>query len=309
MRRDSGGVSKAEAVAVLGPLVAGHLRLVAVGAPVAVVAAGGDRRHVVQHPLAPGLGRETVGVEVVAPGVDVPRWPALLADPAAGALLVEGLRRYALLHPGAQPGLRHHPGVDALEPVIPPAAEVLQPVDRRAGLGLPGIGVGPRTDQATAGCGEVGDQARHRVGVAVGPAAHGIDRGLDVGVVLADRAVAPLGVAGLVLHPAGDQVGRVLQPLQPHLLPALADHLGVGRAQGEGGHGGAPVEVVVDQAAAHVVDVVGVAVIGRADRIDRLQRAAGASAATWRQLKPPQEIPIIPVAPVHQGCCASHSST
>ena len=32
-----------------------------------------------------------------------------------------------------------------------------------------------------------------------------------------------------------------------------------------------------------------------------------ASAATWSATKPPQEQPIIPTAPVHQGCAAAHS--
>ena len=35
----------------------------------------------------------------------------------------------------------------------------------------------------------------------------------------------------------------------------------------------------------------------------------GRRAATWSELKPPQEIPNIPVAPVHQGWAASQAST
>ena len=32
--------------------------------------------------------------------------------------------------------------------------------------------------------------------------------------------------------------------------------------------------------------------------------AGGRRAATWRLLKPPQEMPVMPTAPVHHGCCA-----
>ena len=37
--------------------------------------------------------------------------------------------------------------------------------------------------------------------------------------------------------------------------------------------------------------------------------AGGRSAATWRLLKPLQEMPIIPTAPVHHGCAASQAIT
>ena len=37
--------------------------------------------------------------------------------------------------------------------------------------------------------------------------------------------------------------------------------------------------------------------------------AGGRSAATWSALKPPQEIPVMPTAPVHQGCAASQAIT
>ena len=65
-----------------------------------------------------------------------------------------------------------------------------------------------------------------------------------------------------------------LQPLHPHLPPALADQCGVGRARGAGEHRRAPGEFLAQQAAAHVVDVVGVTVVCRAQRDHRPQRGA-----------------------------------
>ena len=37
--------------------------------------------------------------------------------------------------------------------------------------------------------------------------------------------------------------------------------------------------------------------------------AGGRRAATCRPLKPPHEMPIMPTAPVHQGCAASQAIT
>ena len=37
--------------------------------------------------------------------------------------------------------------------------------------------------------------------------------------------------------------------------------------------------------------------------------ASGRRAAIWSALKPPQDLPIIPTAPVHHGWAASHSMT
>ena len=37
--------------------------------------------------------------------------------------------------------------------------------------------------------------------------------------------------------------------------------------------------------------------------------AGGRRAATWSALKPPQELPIIPTAPVHHGWAASQAMT
>ena len=155
--------------------------------------------------------------------------------------------------------------------MVPPAQAFLQEADARARLGEMRIAVRPRPDQPLLRAGEAGEQPRDGVGVAVGPAADGIDGAGDVGVVLAHRAVLPERVAALVLQPVVDQQRLVLQPLQPHLAPALADQRRVRRMRLQREHGRGPGDVVDEHAAAHGVDVVGIAVVGRAQGDDGLQ--------------------------------------
>ncbi len=119
---------------------------------------------------------------------------------------------------------------------------------------------------------EIFHQAEYGGGVAVGPAADGEDGAGELAVILADRAMLPEGVAPLMLQPEGGEGLQDLQPLEPALLPVGADHGGIGRHAGDGEEGAAPIHVVGQQAAAHVVDVVGVAVDGRAAGDDGLQR-------------------------------------
>ena len=135
-----------------------------------------------------------------------------------------------------------------------------------------GIFVRPGADQALLRAAQAREQPRDRVGVAVRPAADRIHRALDGGEILAHRAVLPERVAPLMPQPVLDQERAVLEALEPHLPPALADQRRVRRARGIGEHHRRPGEVIGQQAAAHVVDVVGVAVVGRAQRDDRLQR-------------------------------------
>ncbi len=75
-----------------------------------------------------------------------------------------------------------------------------------------------------------------------------------------------------MLQPERRERHQVLDPRPPHLAPARADDLGIGRIGAVGQKDRAPLQVLVEQAAAHVVGVVGVAVVGRAERDDRLQR-------------------------------------
>ena len=200
------------------------------------------------------------------------RRPLRLGHPTTRDLGVTHRRRQRLLDPGAQHRLGHDAGVDALQPVVEPAGHLLQEAD--GGLGRPRLrpGVRPRADQALAGAGQAFQQSRDRVGVAVGPAADRVHRGLDVGVVLAHRALLPVGVAALMAQPVVDERRRFAHPLEPHLAPAVTDDLGIGRPGVPREHRRRPLQHVRADAAAVVVDVVGVAVVGRAQGHDGLQR-------------------------------------
>ena len=206
---------------------------------------------------------------------DARRGPDVLGDPAARALVVVGQRRHVLLHPDAQRRLVHDAGVDAAQPLVPPAHRLLQKADRRAGHAVVRKEVRPRPDQALLRALQAREQARDRVRVAVRPAADRIDRAADGAVVLADRAVLPVVVAPLVLHPERRERHEIVDPLAPHRAPAIADDLRIGRIGAVIEQDRAPLHVLVQQAAAHVVGVVGIAVVGRAQRDDRLQRLRG----------------------------------
>ena len=202
------------------------------------------------------------------------RGPAVLGHPASGVLGDEGRRRDVVLHPDAQHGLVHDAGVDALEPVVPEAQRFLQVADRRSRHDLVGKAVRPGSDQALARPGQAGQQAHDGGVVTVGPAADRVDRRFDRRVVLADRAVLPVGVATLVGKPGFGPVAVGGQALEPTLAPALGAHdLRVRRQRIEVQHGGSPGQhVEARDAAALVVHVVGVTVVGRHEGDDRLQR-------------------------------------
>ena len=217
------------------------------------------------------------GREVPRPLLRLRRRPRRLGHPAPGALRVMRGRRHVVLHPHAQPRLVHDPRLDALEVLVEPAQALLQEADRRAGFAVLREGVRPRADEALARAGQPLDQPRDRVAVAVGPAADRVHGDVDRLVVLAHRALAPVGVAALVGEPRLDEGRRVLDPLQPRVAPAVADDGLVGRQRVAGEHGRRPRQHVDgEHAAADVVHVVGVAVVAGAHRDDRLQRRRAA---------------------------------
>src|SRR6185369_160492 len=104
------------------------------------------------------------------------------------------------------------------------------------------------------------------------PAADGIDRAIDGAVILADGAMLPVSVAALMGEPLLEPGMVRLQPRQPDLPPSLADELRVRRQGAPGEAVGAPGGILVDEATAHIMDVVGVAVVRRAESDDGLQR-------------------------------------
>src|SRR5262249_27662579 len=108
--------------------------------------------------------------------------------------------------------------------------------------------------------------------IGIGPAADGIYRALDRRVILADRSVLPIGVTSLVLQPKFEEQRHVLEALQPHRPPAIADQHRVGREAHGAEKERAPLKSVGrKKRAAHVMHIVGIPVVGRADGYDGLE--------------------------------------
>ena len=102
-----------------------------------------------------------------------------------------GARPHRVLHPGPQHRLVHDAGVDRPSASDPTSAAT--PAGSRSpgsGVAVCGQAVPPRPDQALARAGQPLQQPRDRVGVAVLPAADGVDGALDGGVVLASPSRA-----------------------------------------------------------------------------------------------------------------------
>ena len=226
------------------------------------------------------------------------RRPSRLGEPASRALRVVAGGGTTSCIQREQLRLVHDPGLDPLQVLVEPAHALLQEPDRRARLAIVRENVAPRADQALAkGPGRPSSRRGTALRVAVRPAADGVDRRLDRGVVLAHRSVPPVRVAALVGEPGLDHRLRAVQSVEPYGAPAVADRRGVGRLAHS-----------VSIVAAHwtmstpstqpprVVDVVGVAVVAE-HIVTTAFSARGRRAATWRPLNPPHQMPNIPTSP------------
>src|SRR5262249_18832070 len=150
-------------------------------------------------------------------------------------------------HPYAVRGLVEQTAVDVLEPRVPPAERLVEEPDRRPrGTGVR-IEVAPRADQSFARDGEPGQQAGDPVGVRGGPPADGVQGTGDAPVVLAPRAVPPVGVAPLVAEPELGEEDGLLEALDPGRAPRFAHERWVGGERGERVQDRAPGEVLVEE--------------------------------------------------------------
>ena len=254
------------------PLVAGELRAEPDDAELAAVGAHGLGRGHCALAAALRRGRQAVGIQVQAALLQPVGRPDLIADPAPGNVR-DGRTGPARVHDvGAKGRILVDAGIDALEVAVPPAQRLLQKTDARLGHGEMRVLVRPGADDAPGGRLQRAHQARHRIGVGIVPAAHGQHGGVDGADVLVDGAVFPVGIAVRVFQPGDGQQRLGLQPLQPHGAPALAHQRRIRRTRGVGMHRGRPAQVLTQQAAALVMDVVGVAVVGGAQRDHRLER-------------------------------------
>ena len=175
-------------------------------------------------------------------------------------------------HPGAEARLLHDARRLALEPMVEPADGLLQETDRGAGPRHMRPGMGPGPDQRLLRPWQVLHQGQDRFRVIVLPAADRVDGAADAPVILADRARLPIGVAALMREPGLDRHRHLLEPLEPLRAPARAGDLRQRRARGAGEECRPPRDVPVDQAAAHIVAVAIVAVLGRAHGDDGGER-------------------------------------
>ena len=145
----------------------------------------------------------------------------------------------------------------------------------RAGQRGGGRHVAPRPgDQPRRGAGgaQAGVRPEGVVAVAVRPAGDDHGRGGDRAVVGPQRAVPPVGAVRLLLGPAQQPRFEGVEATPPLVAPAVAEH---GRHRRQRVHRDHVRRVVDDveqpPCAAHVVHVVGVAVVGGVDRHDRLE--------------------------------------
>src|SRR5262245_12103801 len=140
-----------------------------------------------------------------------------------------GGRFHTFRHPGAQHGLMHHASIDALQPIIPPTQHFLQETDLRAGKCEVRIPVRPRPDETLARCRQSIQETWNGTLVPTRPATDGVHRTLDRIVILAYRSMRPVRITSLVLQPRFEEQRYVLQALQPHRPPTIADKYWVGR--------------------------------------------------------------------------------
>ncbi len=149
----------------------------------------------------------------------------------------------------------------------------LQEADRRARRADVRVHVRPRAEQPAHAIGRRLEHAEDRAAVGVGEAADHLDVTGDRAGVVADGAMLPEGVAALVGDPLVCERPYGVEPLEPARPPALADDRRVGRARGVGEHRGRPRERGGgEDRTACEVDIVGVAIVGRAHADDAAER-------------------------------------
>ncbi len=200
-------------------------------------------------------------------------WPGRLAAPLAPHLgEIRGRPRRAAGEDGDR-RLR----VDAVllvgEPAAEPADQLRHEVDVRPGSRGCSRAMAPGAEDDALRAGERLEAAEGDVRVPVGPAGDDHRRAGDPVVPGPHRAVAPVGPVGLLHEPAQQPRLDLVDPPRPFLAPALAEDGGHGREGIARDHVGRPVDQVERlHRSAHVVDVVGVAVVRGVDRRDRTER-------------------------------------
>ena len=177
-----------------------------------------------------------------------------------------------ILDIGAQHRLFHDAVILAFQPMIPPALRFLQKADRRARNTILRIDMRPRADNAEPRNLESGKKARQCIGVCIRPTAGDHDRNIDCIPILTNGAMLPIGIAPLVIEPERRPKRHMAEACKPAIAPCFTDNCGIKRARLIGEHDRTPPEIIIEQAPAHIVDVIGVAIIRRTYRKHSLER-------------------------------------
>ena len=266
-----GRTVKAQRARIVLPLVAGKLRAQPNNAVLAAVRAGVLRRADGLLARCAAFRTQAIGVEVQALSVVLGVGPDRIADPAPVNAADAGAGPLHFHDVGAKRRVLLDAGLRAFEPAVPPAQRLLQKADARFGHGKVRVLMRPRADDALHRALHRSHQTRHRIGIGVVPAAKSQYRRFDGTNVFVHRTALPISVAVRVLQPVDGQQRLGVQALQPHGAPGVAHQRRVRRARGITKHGGRPAHVLGQEAAAFVVDVVGIAVVGGAQGDDGFQ--------------------------------------
>ena len=199
------------------------------------------------------------------------RRPLRLVAPLAQERVEVGLRRRRAAGEEHDRRLEVDPVLRPAEPAVEPADQLADVVDAGTGDRVDRVHVAPRPHEQALGHVEVLDQPQGGVAVEVAPAADDHRRDPDQPVVGAQRAPAPERPVVLLLDRAVPG-HEVVDPRQPPLPPVVAGQGGHRREGVQRDHRQRVVELDRLADAAGVVDVVGVAVVGRIERDDRPQR-------------------------------------
>ena len=198
--------------------------------------------------------------------------PAFYCDPTSVGDWVYGFRLHAVFHPYGDLWAIQGIVVDALQPLIPPFGCFAQVIHCRLRHSVVLEYVCPRSDDGFSRNGQAFHQCADAVGVGIGISVQCEYRNLNVIVVHADGTVLPVVVSGLMFQPVFRPQRHLFQSLDGFFIPCIRLDFAVYRTAHICQHDVAPPEVVVQEAAALVVDVLCITIVYEADADDGLQR-------------------------------------
>ena len=201
----------------------------------------------------------------------VGRWPGRLGQPLPGPDRRERLGLGPVVAERDQARLVHDAVVDALQPVVEEADQLVVPVDMWRRVGLVGRVMDPVADERLARRVRAAlEHSQRGVDVLVHPAADQEHRRREAVVAGREGTLPPVRPIVLLAEPLEEPDRGVLEAVEPFRCPGGAAVLGARRHRVHPDHAHGVLRQLGDRgAAAEVMDVVGVAVVGRHHRDDR----------------------------------------